>query len=142
MFKLLSIAFKYIFIFIIYAFLLSIIRLIYLDINNIGKTNDSRVYLKLLNVKEELGFKVFENYPLGQEETIGRSSSNTIVIRDPFMSKNHCKIYLEDSRYLLEDLNSANGSFLNGARLEDREGLDNGDIIRIGQMEFVFVEKD
>ena len=74
MYNIFSLIFKYIFIVIIYLFILSIIRLIYLDIKGIDTQHldDSAVYLKLINRKDSLPLKVKEYYILDDEVSIGR----------------------------------------------------------------------
>ncbi len=139
--NIITLVFKYLFIFIIYAFMISIIRLIYLDIEGINKNSKAQTYLKLINMKEDLPFKLSEHYALNNETKLGRGSENTITIKDPFISKEHIKIYSEDGDYYLEDLNSANGTFLNEKKVEGREKLYNGDIINIGQLGFIFVNR-
>lgn len=144
MFNLVSIMFKYVFIFIIYVFILSIIRLIYLDIKGIYPmaVNNSAAYLKLINRKDTLPFKVREYYPLNDEVSLGRANSNQIVIKDPYISKKHLRIVKDKGKYYLEDFNSANGTFVNGDRVMDVVNLKNGDRITVGQVEFLFVNKE
>ncbi|NLX62598.1 MAG: FHA domain-containing protein, partial [Tissierellia bacterium] len=139
-----SIAFKYIFIIIIYLFIFSIIRLIYLDIKGISPAsiNDNSTYLKLINRKDTLPFKVKEYYPLGGEVYLGRGNDNEIVIKDPYISKKHLRIVKDEDNYFLEDLASANGTYVNGHRLMDVVKLKNGDRISVGQIEFLFVNKE
>ncbi|NLY77528.1 MAG: FHA domain-containing protein [Tissierellia bacterium] len=143
MFNIVSVIFKYIFIFIIYVFILSIIRLIYLDIKGIYPiaVNNS-AYLKLINRKDTLPFKVREYYPLGDKVTLGRSNNNQIVIKDPYISKQHLRVIKDEDKYYLEDTNSANGTFLNGERVMDAVCLKNGDRISVGQVDFLFVNKE
>ncbi len=144
MFNIISIAFKYIFIIIIYLFIFSIIRLIYLDIKGISPAsiNDNSTYLKLINRKDTLPFKVKEYYPLGGEVYLGRGNDNEIVIKDPYISKKHLRIVKDEDNYFLEDLASANGTYVNGQRLMDVVKLKNGDRISVGQIEFLFVNKE
>ena len=143
MYNIFSLIFKYIFIVIIYLFILSIIRLIYLDIKGIGSTSlDDGVYLKLINRKDSLPFKVKEYYFLGEEVSLGRGNENKIVIKDPYISKNHLKIVEDEGNYYLEDLNSANGTYLNGDKIMDVVKLKNGDRIRVGQVEFLYVNRE
>lgn len=141
MYNIVSLVFKYLFIVIIYAFMLSIIRLIYLDIRGIDKS-EAQTYLKLINMKEDLPFKVSEHYSISGDVTIGRGSDNKIVIRDPFISKEHMKIFEESGEYYIEDLKSANGTYLNDGKVDDVEVLSNGDIIQLGQIGFIFVDKE
>jgi pSer/pThr/pTyr-binding forkhead associated (FHA) protein len=144
MFNLVSLIFKYVFIFIIYVFILSIIRLIYLDIKGIYPmaVNNSAAYLKLINRKDTLPFKVREYYPLNDEVSLGRANSNQIVIKDPYISKKHLRIVKDEGKYYLEDFNSANGTYVNGDRVMDVVNLKNGDRITVGQVEFLFVNKE
>lgn len=143
MYNIFSLIFKYIFIVIIYLFILSIIRLIYLDIRGIDTNSlDESIYLKLINKKDSLPFKVKEYYPLEDEVYLGRGNDNEILIKDPYVSKKHLKIVEDEGNYYLEDLNSANGTYLNGDKIMDVVELQNGDRIRVGQVEFLFVDKE
>lgn len=142
MFNLLSILLRYVFIIIIYLFIFSIIRLIYLDIKSINTlSTDDSAYLKLINRIDSLPYKVSDHYSLEEVLTLGRANDNTIYIKDPFVSKRHMKITKDEGKYYLEDLNSANGTFLNEERIQDVVELDSGDIIKVGQIEFLFVNR-
>ncbi|WMM26887.1 FHA domain-containing protein [Tissierella sp. MB52-C2] len=142
MYNILAILFKYIFIIIIYLFIFSIIRLIYLDIKGIeGISSDNRVYLKLINRKESLPYKIKEYYSIDETITLGRNGQNNIIVKDPFISKKHFQIIEDEGDYYLEDLNSANGTYLNGDKIFDAVQLEDGDIVRAGQIEFLFVNR-
>lgn len=143
MYNIFSLIFKYIFIVIIYLFILSIIRLIYLDIKGIDtRSLDNSIYLKLINRKDSLPFKVREYYILEGEVFIGRDNENTITIKDPYISKMHLKIVEDEGNFYLEDLNSSNGTYLNGDKIMDVVELKNGDRIKVGQVEFLYVDKE
>ncbi len=143
MYNVFSLVFKYIFIVIIYLFILSIIRLIYLDIRGISQEiSDSGRYLKLINRKDSLPFNVKEHYLLKGEITLGRSNNNRIVLKDPYISKNHLKIAEDEGDFYLVDLGSANGTYLNGEKILDVVKLKNGDRIRVGQVEFLYVDRE
>jgi hypothetical protein len=72
-------------------------------------------------------------FPLGQEITIGRDPSSTIVIDgDTFVSTTHARIYEVDGQAMVEDLNSTNGSFHNGNRLVGARLLHPGDRVQFG----------
>ena len=142
MYNILAILFKYIFIIIIYLFIFSIIRLIYLDIRGIeGISSDNMVYLKLINRKESLPYKIKEYYSIDETITLGRNGQNNIIVKDPFISKKHFQIIEDEGDYYLEDLNSANGTYLNGDKIFDAVQLEDGDIVRAGQIEFLFVNR-
>ncbi|NLV76801.1 MAG: FHA domain-containing protein [Tissierellia bacterium] len=143
MYNIFSLIFKYIFIIIIYMFILSIIRLIYLDIKGIDTySKDNGVYLKLVNRKDSLPFKVKEYYPLVGQITLGRGNDNQIILKDPYISKKHLKIVEDEGKFYLEDLNSSNGTYVNGERIMDVVELKNGDRIRVGQVEFLYVNRE
>lgn len=141
LYQLLSTVFKYIFVFIIFYFIYNIIKMIYLDISIAESiTVESDTYLKLINRKEEFSFKVSEQYYLSNNTSIGRDDSNDIVIKDKFISKNHAQIIRDGNLYFLEDLGSANGTYLNGHLISDAIELKDKDLIDIGQVEFLFVD--
>ena len=60
--------------------------------------------------------KIFE---LVQEElTIGRDITNRIVINDPEVSRKHARLVLQSGSYVIEDLGSTNGTFLDDKRIK------------------------
>ena len=69
--------------------------------------------------------------------TLGRHPNNTVQILDRIVSKEHCHIDLVEGRWLLRDLGSLNGSFVNGERITERP-LNPGDEISIGSTRIVF----
>ena len=69
---------------------------------------------------------------------IGRDEGNNLVLEDSAASRCHCSIQLEGSRYSLIDLESRNGTFVNGVPVHKRV-LAHGDEIRIGRSVFLFV---
>lgn len=143
MFVIISEILKYVFIFIIYLFIFNILKLIYLDIKSLDR-KDSQIdsaYFKVVNRLDTLDFKMDDNYILKGDVTVGRSSKNTIVIKDKFVSSRHMKIHEEDGSYFIEDLDSQNGTYLNGQLIEDIIELKNGDTIGVGFIQFIFVEK-
>ena len=146
MFDTISYIFKYIFILIMYLFIFGVMRLIYLDIKSMRGRNTggdgSHPYLKLLNRREHLNFKVEESYTLDKDLSIGRVADNNITIADPFLSKRHAKLSVRKGNVYLEDQNSKNGTFLNGKRLERgiEAPLQDGDKIRLGNIEFLFIK--
>ena len=143
MFEILSMALKYVFILIIYIFIINIIRLIYLDIRSIN-TDSSETdssYLKVINRLDTLDFRMQEYYPLIDELSIGRNTKNDIVIKDKVVSKNHAHIFYEDGLYFIEDLNSSNGTYLNGEQIDEIIELRDSDRIGVGFVQFLFVNR-
>jgi hypothetical protein len=78
-----------------------------------------------------------ESYPLGPSTTIGRTRDCQIAIETLEVSRRHARIALTESGYVLTDLNSGNGSFVNGQRISESR-IQDGDRIQIGNAFFVF----
>ena len=143
LYDLLAIIFKYFFVIVIYYFILNIIKMIYLDIRGINNMNSvANTYLKLINRKDKLPFKIQEHYFLGDNTIIGRADQNDIVLKDRFISKKHARITKRNGIYYLEDLNSANGTYINGQKIENIIELRDKDLVDIGQVGFLFVNGD
>lgn len=68
----------------------------------------------------------------GAPQTIGRSANNGIVINDAEISRRHAQITPKGDGYVLEDLGSTNGSFINGIRLNQPMALKHGDTVAFG----------
>ncbi|MGA9334308.1 MAG: GGDEF domain-containing protein [Rudaea sp.] len=62
---------------------------------------------------------------------IGRSSESGLALPHPSVSRQHCRIWREDNRFLIEDLGSTNRTFLNGKAITSAE-LRDGDQIMVG----------
>ena len=63
---------------------------------------------------------------------IGRETDNDVVLDDPATSRHHAEVVFRDGSYVVTDLRSANGTYVNDQRVADRP-LSEGDLIRIGQ---------
>jgi hypothetical protein len=60
---------------------------------------------------------------------IGREAGNDIVVEDPQVSRRHARLTRQGNSYLLEDLGSTNGTFINGSRVTVPVLLANGDLV-------------
>jgi hypothetical protein len=76
----------------------------------------------------------------GQQITIGRSSSQDIVLNDPYASRQHAEIHLVDNAYRLHDLGSKNGVFVSGRRLGEgaTAWLEDGEEIQLASTRYRF----
>ena len=80
------------------------------------------------------GAQTGTSFPLPPQATeIGRDETADISLQDPEMSRRHVRISWQEGRYILEDLNSTNGTFLNDTRVTATQRLSPGDKIRMGQ---------
>ena len=75
--------------------------------------------------------KSFEFAPEAKETIIGRSSTADLALSDPFLSRQHARLVLDDETLTVEDLGSRNGTFVNGVKLEQPTLLAPGDEIRL-----------
>jgi pSer/pThr/pTyr-binding forkhead associated (FHA) protein len=82
-------------------------------------------------------------YDLCQGNTlIGRSDKNDIVVKDPAMSRDHAQIRESHGHFTLYDMGSKTGTQLNGRKMRDRQVLQNGDEITLGDTMLKFVSSD
>ena len=71
--------------------------------------------------------------------TLGRKPDNDIVLDNAAVSGHHCKMYESGGGWFVEDLNSTNGTFVNG-RKTLKAGLKNGDIVAIVKYSLVYAD--
>jgi pSer/pThr/pTyr-binding forkhead associated (FHA) protein len=71
--------------------------------------------------------------------TIGRADDNTVALSgDEFASAHHARVEARRDGVWIVDLQSTNGTYVNGARLDGRRKLREGDVVRIGDTELRF----
>lgn len=70
--------------------------------------------------------------------TIGRDKSNEIIIDSVFISRYHCKISYKNDEYILSDLHSKNGTFINGEKIKSSIVLHEGDTVSFGGYDTVY----
>ncbi len=76
-------------------------------------------------------------FPLSQAPiTVGRQADNTIVLADPQASRHHATLSWQAGAFVLQDMGSANGTFLNDQRISTPRPLRDGDIILMGNTIF------
>jgi FHA domain len=84
------------------------------------------------------GLEPGERFDLFGGLSIGRSPDADVRIEDRYASGVHARIYSRGASYYVEDMNSTNGTFLNGGRLDGEGELHDLDEVRIGNTEFRF----
>src|SRR5512147_1961443 len=73
-------------------------------------------------------------FPLeGDQLTIGRDSSNGVAINDAEVSRKHARLTFQGGKFVIEDLGSTNGTFVNGQRLTGPHVLKAGDVVAFGE---------
>ncbi len=76
-------------------------------------------------------FKIFEG-----RTKIGRNSSNNIVIDNHEISDDHVLLLSRDNKIIIQDQLSANGTFVNGEKIDERKEVKDNDIIKLGSISF------
>ena len=86
------------------------------------------------------GGRVGETFhPEGERTTIGRSPDCEIFLDDVTVSRKHAVLLERDDAFLIEDLGSLNGTFLNRRRIESEAELADGDELQIGKYRLTFL---
>lgn len=135
----LSLVFKIIIIGIIYLIIIYALRLMYKDMKNGDKKLEKRKKqfgLEIINCGLSNELKKGSVIPISRELTIGRKEDNMVILPESYVSGHHARIYYRNTNYIIEDLNSTNGTLLNGEKLEDKSYLRVGDEIEIGTIVF------
>ncbi|MBN1320148.1 MAG: FHA domain-containing protein [Thermoleophilia bacterium] len=77
----------------------------------------------------------------GDVLTIGRSPHSDLFLDDVTVSRHHARILVDGAGFLVEDLNSLNGTYVNRKRIE-RHQLSDGDELQIGKFKLAFLEQE
>lgn len=95
----------------------------------------------LKTVAEGAPERTFRMLP-GGVRTIGRSTSADFIVDAALVSRVHCRLtVLPDGTLELRDLDSTNGTYVNGQRVEQAR-LASGDRVQMGRMELVALKED
>ncbi|MBK8171832.1 MAG: sigma 54-interacting transcriptional regulator [Sandaracinaceae bacterium] len=96
-----------------------------------------RIQLVVMNSKGEPTQHVFDKDTV----TIGAVEDNDLVLEDDTVSRNHCRIWLEGDHYMITDLQSTNGTFVNRVRI--REAFLKPDVtVTLGKTDIQFAPVD
>ena len=81
--------------------------------------------------------RTLQEHGVGSAVTIGRLPDNGLVIENPAVSGRHARVFREGDAFVVEDLQSTNGTFVNGTRIT-RQPLQDGDVLLVGKHKLVF----
>ncbi len=137
--KIVSFLFTIIFIVIIYFIIFYALKIMYRDVKvgNSRRRSDITDYdlgLEVINPGENENLKKGSVVPIRGALSLGRKEDNNIVLTDQYISGHHAKIFIKNREFILEDLDSTNGTFLNGNRIYGRVKLEEEDEITIGSL--------
>jgi hypothetical protein len=81
----------------------------------------------------EAGPEPGTTFPLQEVTSLGRTPANTVILPDPFVSTHHALLAWREARWWLEDLDSRNGTTLNGEPVTRPVVVSAGDLIGVGR---------
>lgn len=138
-FSKLSLIFKIIIIAIIYLIIAFALRIMYKDMKSGDKKSVKRGKAFGLEVVDGGMNNMVRRgsvVPIDREVTIGRKEDNTVVLAEEYVSGHHARIFMKNNDYVFQDLNSTNGSIINGQKIYDKVCIRPGDKIEIGTIVF------
>jgi hypothetical protein len=125
---------------ILYAFLLQVLLVIWRDFHQeadfgstLGEGGVTTARLVLLD-PAGTGLEAGTEFSLAASGTVGRRLPNTVVLPDASVSARHCRLAYRQGQWWVEDLQSANGTYVNGSRIEAPVPLQDGDEIDLAQV--------
>src|SRR4029453_11224509 len=74
----------------------------------------------------------------GRTVTIGRASTNQIVIKDERASRNHAEVFMTGGQWTIRDLDSRNGTVVDGEPIRGDNALTPGSVVRIAHTQMAF----
>ncbi|GJM09566.1 MAG: GGDEF domain-containing protein [Lysobacteraceae bacterium] len=102
---------------------------------------DSTIYRTPACIVQIYGGEIGKRVALGHRDvTIGRGEDNTAVVDLSTISRHHARLTEKSRTYVVEDLGSTNGTFVNGDRVSSTRELRSGDLLKIGGAVFKFIE--
>lgn len=124
---------KYLFLALLYVFLAIATVTISRDILLLSGTNKKSG--RLVAVEGKLSGRSFW---LSPTMSMGRGDQNNLVLDDEYCSSSHAMILQNSSGFLIQDMGSSNGTFVNGKVIEAAKKLRSGDVILVGKSSFRF----
>ena len=119
----------------LYAFLAAVLLMLWRDLRQATTSREAARpggQLVVLHAADE-ALAVGTAFPLQPLTSIGRSPTNTIPVPDTYASAQHALLTLREGQWWLEDLDSRNGTLLNGVRISGPTVVSAGDVVGVGR---------
>jgi hypothetical protein len=129
-------------VFLLYFFLWQVVRVVARDLRSdpAGALASASPYGQLVVASAgQTGIPVGRVFPLSPVTLIGRSTDTEVALNDTFLSAEHARLEQRSGGWSLEDLNSTNGTYLNGFEVRAPTEVHDGDVIRVGRVELKLV---
>lgn len=138
--KFISVIFQYGMLLVLYYFLYFLVKIMYQDLHKKSNLKNYASGQEAVLTITEAADESFlsRRFAFSTALSIGRGADNDIIIDDAYVSHHHAVINQVNQRYILEDLESVNHTYLNDRILQQKTILQNGDRIKIGLVTFKF----
>jgi hypothetical protein len=135
---------RLLFVFLLYFFVFQVIRVMLREMKTFAAgeqraSSDEPTGHLLVKDPGESGLRPGQRLPLEPVTVIGRHPRATIVLDDAFVSSEHAQLSWTDGRWWITDLDSTNGTVLNGRDVMVPTGLRFGDLVEIGEISLQLV---
>ncbi len=97
--------------------------------NDDAAASDDCRHVLMMTMGPTVGRVYFLSEPM---HSIGRDTGNDIMIQDPEISRNHVRLRRARNEYIVEDLGSTNGTYINGGLIDGSHTLEVDDVLRLG----------
>jgi len=138
--KLSAVVFGVLFIILLYALILSALKIMNKDVKSGGRRKQSSEKksfgLEVVEVTENTSLKRGTVIPIRISVTLGRKEDNSVVLADQHVSGNHARLIIKNNILFIEDLGSTNGTYVNDKRIVGKVKLFGNDYIKIGSTSF------
>ncbi|HLX35246.1 MAG TPA: FHA domain-containing protein [Candidatus Limnocylindrales bacterium] len=121
---------------VLYAFLWSVVRVLLRDLRVAAREPGAALGRLIVLASPSGEPAVGTAFGLDAIATLGRDVNNAIVVDDDFVSSAHATLTFRGRAWYVEDLQSTNGTFVNGSRIEGISPLAFGDELQLGQVRF------
>ena len=134
---------QYSLLFLIYYMLWRVIKLAWKEaactavLRTVSVPSSGRQSYRLV-LTEAVSGLIPQEYPITESLSIGRNSNNDVIVHDAFVSAEHACLTVTKKGCVLSDMNSTNGTYVNGAKIDAEVLLSSGDRITIGPITFRF----
>jgi pSer/pThr/pTyr-binding forkhead associated (FHA) protein len=135
-----AIVFGIAFIIILYVIIYFALKIMYKDVKGGGRRKHSQgkksYGVEVLQIDENANLKKGTVIPVRGVVTLGRKEDNSVVLSDQHVSGNHARFVIKNNVLFIEDLNSTNGTYVNGRKVTGKAKLFGKDEIKIGSTSF------
>lgn len=124
----------------LYLFLLLLALLLRRELRGGTSAQDDRAPGDLLVIEPaQSGYDVSERIPLLRVSSVGRDEGNAVVLEDTFISGEHARLMWNGRGWTVQDLESTNGTYVNGKRIKKSAAVRPGDTLQFGNVKVKLV---